>query len=95
MSVEEAQPELRRVSGSQLDPYVAEQLIRVLEEGAVEKGNALIRKKRDPHGLTISFANRIYHHERKNVGAIEKALAVPSLSESWRHSFLELREKCK
>jgi len=68
---------------------------RVLEEGAVEKGNALIRKKKDPHGITISFANRIYHHERKNVEAIEKVLAVPSLSESWRHSFLELREKCK
>lgn len=68
---------------------------RVLEEGAVKKGDALIRKKKDPHGITVSFANRIYHHERKNVGAIEKVLAVPSLSESWCHSFLELREKCK
>jgi len=68
---------------------------RVLEEGVVERGSPLICKKRDSHGITVSFANRIYHHERKNVGAIEKALAVPSLSESWRHSFLELREKCK
>src|SRR5574341_567817 len=68
---------------------------RVLEEGVVEKGNALIRKKKDPHRITVSFANRIYHHERGNIEAIEKVLAVPSLSESWRHSFLELREKCK
>jgi MOSC domain-containing protein YiiM len=68
---------------------------RVLEEGVVERGNALVRKKRDSHGITISFANRTYHHERKNVEAIEKVLGVPSLSESWRHSFLELKEKCK
>ncbi len=68
---------------------------RVLEEGVVERGSPLICKKRDSHGITISFANRIYHHDRRNVEAIEKLLAAPSLSESWRHSFLELREKCK
>ncbi|MBM4338489.1 MAG: MOSC domain-containing protein [Deltaproteobacteria bacterium] len=67
---------------------------RVLKEGSVKKGDALIEKKKDSQGVTISFANRIYHHERRNLEAIEKVLAVESLSESWRYSFLELREKC-
>jgi MOSC domain-containing protein YiiM len=67
---------------------------RVLEEGIVQKGNTLVREKRDPHGITISFANRIYHHDRRNVEAIEKVLAVASLSESWRRYFLELRDRC-
>jgi len=68
---------------------------RVLEEGMLEKGNTLICKKKDPHGITISFANRTYHHDRGNIEAIEKVLAVPFLSEPWRRWFPELREKCE
>jgi len=67
---------------------------RVLKEGSVKKGDALIQKEKDSQGVTISFANRTYHHERNNIEAIQKVLSVESLSESWRHSFLELREKC-
>jgi MOSC domain-containing protein YiiM len=65
---------------------------RVLEEGVVESGNALILREKDRHGITVSFANRIYHHDRGNREGIAKVLAVEALSGSWRESFLKLRE---
>ncbi len=65
---------------------------RVLEEGVVESGNALVLREKDRHGITVSFANRIYHHDRRNREGIEKVLAVEALSGSWRESFLKLRE---
>ncbi len=68
---------------------------RVLQEGIVEKGNLLTFHERDPLGITISFANHTYHHDRSNCEAIEKVLAVPALSESWQRSFHELSQKCK
>jgi hypothetical protein len=39
---------------------------RVLEEGEIKKGDALIQKKKDLSKITISFANRIYHHDIRN-----------------------------
>lgn len=66
---------------------------RVIEEGIVQKGDSLILKERDQHNITISFASRIYHHEKNNYEAIEKVLAVPALSASWQKSFQEMRDK--
>ena len=68
---------------------------RVLEKGTVEKGNLLALKEKDPLGITISFANRTYHHDRKNCAAIKTVLGAPALSASWQHSLRELLEKCK
>ncbi len=67
---------------------------RVLEEGTVKKGDALILREKDLHGVTLSYANRIFHHERKNCEGIMNILAVPALSESWKKSFRELNKKC-
>ncbi|HAM53612.1 MAG TPA: MOSC domain-containing protein [Nitrospiraceae bacterium] len=64
---------------------------RVIEEGIVEIGNALILKERDHHGISVSFANRIFHHDRKNREGIEKVLAIDALSASWREAFIKLR----
>lgn len=68
---------------------------RVLEEGIVEKGSAVILVKEDHDGITISFANDIYHHNRGDCEAIERILGVSALSDSWRESFLRLKEKCR
>lgn len=65
---------------------------RTLQEGIVEVGHTLILKERDRHGVTVSFANWIYHHNRTNQEGIERVLAVEALSDSWRNSFLKLRE---
>ena len=65
----------------------------VLEEGLVTVGDRLNLVSQDSHRVSIDFANHIYHHDRKNRNGIEKVLAVPALSESWKKSFLELKEK--
>jgi MOSC domain-containing protein YiiM len=66
---------------------------RVLEGGRVKAGDELFLFEQDPRRVSIAFANRIYHYERKNREGIEKVLAVPALSESWQKSFLELKER--
>jgi len=67
--------------------------LRVLKEGITEKGDKMILLEKDSHNINISFANLIFHHDRKNRDGIEKVLAVPALSESWKHSFQKLRER--
>ncbi|HXX80416.1 MAG TPA: MOSC domain-containing protein [Thermodesulfovibrionales bacterium] len=69
--------------------------LKVLKEGLVEQGSTLILKERDPHRITVSFANQTYHHDNKNCGAIKKILEVPGLSESWQRSFQELARRCR
>ncbi len=77
-----------------VDSYYTGFYFRVLEEGIVEKGEELILAKRDSLHISVSFANHVYHHDRKNCNAIEKVLAVPALSASWQKSFRELKQKC-
>lgn len=66
---------------------------RVLEEGAVKAGDGIDLIEPDPRRVSITFANHIFHHDRKNREGIEKVLAVPALSGSWQKSFQELRQK--
>jgi MOSC domain-containing protein YiiM len=68
--------------------------LRVLQEGMVEMGTPLVFKRRDPHKISVAFANRIYNYDRKNREEIENILAVSALSESWQRSLQKLREKC-
>jgi len=67
---------------------------RVIEEGKVETGIPLILKENDPLNISISFANHIFHHDRKNTEGIESILAVSALSESWKRSLQKLKENC-
>jgi len=66
--------------------------LRVIEEGIAETGDAFILRERDRLGITVAFANRIYHHDRNNRVGIDKVLKVEALSASWRESFIQLRE---
>jgi MOSC domain-containing protein YiiM len=66
--------------------------LRVLEEGTIKKRDKIIIMERDSHKITVSFANQIFHHDKKNQDGIEKILAVPALSESWSQSFQKLKE---
>jgi MOSC domain-containing protein YiiM len=68
---------------------------RVLEAGVAEKNSPFMLRERDPHKITVAFANSIYHHDRKNHEGIRKVLEVAALSESWRSSFTVLAEKCR
>lgn len=67
--------------------------LRVLAGGRVKPGDEIFLVEKDLRRVSVAFANRIYHHERRNLEGIEKVLAVPVLSESWQKSFLELKER--
>lgn len=69
--------------------------LRVLKEGIVKKDGPFVLQERDPHNITVAFANHVYHHDKENCEGIRKVLEVPGLSESWRCSFLELSKKCE
>lgn len=68
---------------------------RVLEEGDVRNRDELVLRHKDSGRITITFANHIYHHDNRNCEAIKKILSLSTLSESWRHSFQKLQEKCR
>jgi MOSC domain-containing protein YiiM len=63
---------------------------RVLTTGRVQAGDAVVLAERDGRGVTVSYANDIFHHDRRNRAGLEKVLAVPALSDSWQRSFREL-----
>ncbi len=45
--------------------------------------------------VSIAHASRIIHHEKDNLEAIERILAVPALSASWREAFKKLLARCR
>jgi MOSC domain-containing protein YiiM len=66
---------------------------KVIEEGKVKAGDRLDLVEKDGRLVTISYANHIWYHDRKNREGIGTVLSVPALSEAWRKSFQELKEK--
>ena len=63
--------------------------LRVLEEGEVTAGEPVVVVERDPAGITIAEANRIMHHDKTDAEGIQRLLAVPALSDSWRETLIE------
>ncbi|MGC5325025.1 MOSC domain-containing protein [Brevibacillus sp. SYSU BS000544] len=59
---------------------------RVLQEGNVTTDSDIRLLERDPHGITVEFANQIMHHDKKNRAGAEQILAVEGLSTSWRNT---------
>ncbi len=66
---------------------------KVLQEGTVQAGDMLVLVEKDSRLVTISYANHIWYHDRKNREGVGKVLSVPALSEAWGKSFQELMEK--
>lgn len=60
---------------------------RVLEEGEVGRGDEISLLERPSHGVTVAEANRVMHHDKKDLAGIEGLLAVGELAESWRSKF--------
>ena len=65
----------------------------VIKEGRIQAGDEVTLAERDARGVSVDYANQIYHHDRRNRKGIEKVLSVPALSASWQASFRELQEK--
>lgn len=59
-------------------------LARVIKEGNVTREAPITLIKKDPAGISILDANRIYFHEQDNKEGIKKILEVDALAEAWR-----------
>jgi MOSC domain-containing protein YiiM len=60
---------------------------RVLAEGLVSRSDKLTLLHRHPQKVTVSYANRIMHHEKENSEGMERMLEVEELSVNWKQTF--------
>ncbi|MFS0722292.1 MOSC domain-containing protein [Paenibacillus sp. 1P07SE] len=63
--------------------------LRVLTEGEVEAGDAVVFERRDPAGVTVAEALRIMMIEREDWDGARRLLAIDALAESWREMALK------
>jgi ferredoxin-NADP reductase/MOSC domain-containing protein YiiM/ferredoxin len=64
--------------------------LRVLEEGAVQAGDEIVKVADGPERLTIAQVDALLYLPNKSRDLLERALRVPALSEGWKGSFREL-----
>lgn len=65
---------------------------RVLREGTVEAGAALMLQERPYPEWTIGACNRVMYHGRHDAAANRALAGCPALSESWREGLLRRAE---
>jgi ferredoxin-NADP reductase/MOSC domain-containing protein YiiM/ferredoxin len=67
--------------------------LRVLEEGAVQAGDEIVKVADGPERLTVAEVDALLYLPGKSRALLERALRVPALSEGWKGSFRELLAK--
>ena len=66
---------------------------RVLEEGEVEAGDAIVQVGAGPERMTVFEINALLYASRHPLSQLERALRIPALSAGWRTSFEALIEQ--
>ena len=67
--------------------------LRVLEEGEVGAGDAIERAASGPGAMTVAEVSALLYLPGHTLRQLERAIAIPALSEGWRHSFEALLEQ--
>ena len=67
--------------------------LRVLEEGEVGAGDAIERVAVGPEAMTVRELSALLYLPGQTVRRLERAIAIPALSEGWRRSFEALLEQ--
>ena len=67
--------------------------LRVLEEGEVGAGDAVERVAVGPGAMTVRDVSALLYLPGHTVERLERAIAIPALSEGWRGSFRALLEQ--
>jgi ferredoxin-NADP reductase/MOSC domain-containing protein YiiM/ferredoxin len=67
--------------------------LRVLEEGPVEAGDAIVKAADGPERLPVAEVDALLYLPGKSRALLERALRVPALSEGWKGSFRDLLVK--
>lgn len=60
--------------------------LRCVEPGEVRVGEKIELVERPKRGVSVAEANRVMHRDRYDVEGIERLLALPTLSASWRRT---------
>jgi 3-alpha domain len=66
---------------------------RVLEEGEVGASDAIERVASGPSAMTVAEVSALLYLPGHTARQLERAIAIPALSEGWRHSFEALLEQ--
>src|SRR4051812_21726723 len=67
--------------------------LRVLEDGEVGAGDAIERVAVGPEAMTVREVSALLYLPGHTPRQLRRALAIPALSEGWRHSFQALLEQ--
>lgn len=67
--------------------------LRVLEEGEVEAGDAVVLVRTDPAAMTVAGVDALLYLPDRDRGDLQRAVAMPALPEGWRTSFRELLDR--
>ena len=69
--------------------------LRVLEEGPVQPGDAIVKVADGPERLTVAQVDALLYLPNKSPPLLERALRIPALSEGWQSSFRDLVAKAR
>jgi ferredoxin-NADP reductase/MOSC domain-containing protein YiiM/ferredoxin len=69
--------------------------LRVLDEGSVQAGDAIVKVADGPERLTVAQVDALLYLPNRSRALLERALRVPALSEGWQGSFRELLAKAQ
>ena len=63
---------------------------RVITQGHVEAGDAVVRTRRGRHELTVADIDALLYLPGRNIQRLRKAVDVPALSPGWQQSFRDM-----
>ena len=64
--------------------------LRVIAEGHVCAGDAIVRTRRGPHELSVADVDALLYLPDRNMEQLRKIVDVPALSPGWQQSFREM-----
>jgi ferredoxin-NADP reductase/MOSC domain-containing protein YiiM len=63
---------------------------RVLTEGRVQAGDAIVRTRRGRHELSVADIDALLYLPNRNMDQLRKVVEVPALSPGWQQSFRDM-----
>ena len=66
---------------------------RVITEGRVQAGDAIVRTRRGRHELTVADIDALLYLPDRDSDMLREAVDVPALSPGWQQSFNDLLDR--
>ena len=64
--------------------------MRVISEGPIQAGDAIIKTRTGPHALSVADADALLYLPGRDLAKLRLATQIPALSPGWQESFREL-----